>query len=64
MLLRDMNKQQVNDHIEKQKNRRDSLEHPHKRWNDNEYRHYEKISKGILAAEDRLYELEGYPDSD
>ena len=64
MLLRNMNKQQVENHIQKQKDYRCSLEHPHKVWTDDQYQHYENVSRGILAAEDRLYELEGYPDAD
>ena len=53
MLLKDMNKQQVENHIRKQKDYRSALEHPHKvRWTDDEYQHYENISRGILAAED------------
>ena len=64
MLLRDMNERQLKDHICKQKVYRISLEHPHKVWRDDEYQHYENVSRGILAAEDRLYELQGYPDAD
>ena len=64
MLLKDMNKQQVENHIQKQKGYRSTLEYPHKVWTDDEYQHYENISRGILAAEDCLDELNGYPDAD
>ena len=63
-LLSDMNKQEVKSHLQKQKAYLKSLEHPHKVWTDDEYQHYENIASGILRAEDRLYELEGYPDAD
>ena len=64
MLLKDMNKQQVENHIRKQKDYRSTLEHPHKVWTEDEYQHYENISRGILATEDRLDELNGHPDAD
>ncbi|MCY4130072.1 MAG: hypothetical protein OXG15_12635 [Gammaproteobacteria bacterium] len=59
-----MNKQEVKKHLQEQKAYLKSLEHPHKVWNDDSYNHYQNVSKGILMAEDRLYELESYPDAD
>ena len=63
-LLRDMNKQEVESYLQTQREYQKSLEHPHKTWTDSEYQHYEQISRAIIRAEDRLYELQGYPDAD